>query len=124
SLVENGWIAEDDDVTIATAKRYLQPLIEAGIDTLIMGCTHFPLLAPILQNLLGDEVTLIDSGREAAVAAHALLEEYGLLGKADDGQCRFFVSDRPQGFSDVASMFLGREVSSDVEIIDPSLLSE
>ncbi|MBQ3093649.1 MAG: glutamate racemase, partial [Clostridia bacterium] len=50
-LVENGWIDEHDEVTIATAKRYLAPLIEADIDTLIMGCTHFPLLAPILHNL-------------------------------------------------------------------------
>lgn len=124
SLVENGWIAEDDEVTIATAKRYLQPLIEADIDTLIMGCTHFPILAPILHNLLGDGVTLIDSGREAAKAAHALLDANGTLGAADGGSCRFFVSDRPQGFADVANMFLGREVSADVEIIDPSLLSE
>ncbi len=123
-LVENGWIAEDDEVTILTARRYLQPLINAEIDTLILGCTHFPLLAPILQRILGDGVTLIDSGREAAKAAHALLAENGTLGATEAGTCRFFVSDRPQGFADVATMFLGREVSANVEIIDPSLLSE
>ncbi len=123
SLVENGWIDKDDEVTILTAKRYLQPLIEAGIDTLILGCTHFPLLAPILQAILGDSVTLIDSGRETAKAAHALLSSQDALG-GDDGDCRFFVSDTPQGFSRVAEMFLGRTVSDDVEMIDAALLSE
>lgn len=124
SLVENGWIAEDDEVTIATAKRYLAPLIDAGIDTLILGCTHFPLLSPILQNLLGDAVTLIDSGCETAKAAHALLDAHDLLGGADGGNCRFFVSDTPQGFAEVASMFLGREVSGEVETVDTATLSE
>ena len=123
SLVENGWIAPDDEVTILTAKRYLQPLIEAGIDTLILGCTHFPLLAPILQGILGDGVTLIDSGRETAKAAHALLRSQAALGDRD-GSCRFFVSDTPQGFARVAEMFLGRTVSADVEMIDTASLSE
>lgn len=124
SLVENGWIAEDDEVTIATAKRYLAPLMDAQIDTLIMGCTHFPLLAPILGAILGEGVTLIDSGSAAASAAKQLLCEQDQLTDAENGRCRFFVSDRPQGFADVAQMFLGREVSADVELIDPALLSE
>ncbi len=124
SLVENGWIAEDDEVTIATAKRYLQPLIDADVDTVILGCTHFPLLSPILQNLLGEGVTLIDSGRETAKAAHALLAQHDLLGQERDGDCRFFVSDTPQGFAEVATMFLGRVVSGEVEKIDTAMLSE
>ena len=124
SLVENGWIAEDDEVTIATAKRYLAPLIEAGIDTLIMGCTHFPILAPVLGSILGDGVTLIDSGSAAALEAKRLLTENDMLTDNQNGQCRFFVSDRPQGFAQVAQMFLGRKVSDDVELIDPALLSE
>lgn len=124
SLVENGWIAEDDEVTIATAKRYLAPLMEAQIDTLIMGCTHFPLLAPILQNVLGNDVVLIDSGGAAAGAAKDLLTARDMLAERDGGSCRFFVSDTPQGFATVAEMFLGREVATDVERIDPALLSE
>lgn len=124
SLVENGWIAEDDDVTIATAKRYLAPLIEAKIDTLIMGCTHFPLLAPVLGAILGEGVTLIDSGSAAALEAKRLLTASEMLTDNENGQCRFFVSDRPQGFVQVAEMFLGRAVSDDVELIDPALLSE
>ncbi len=124
SLVENGWIAEDDEVTIATAKRYLAPLMEANVDTVILGCTHFPLLSPILQNLLGENVTLIDSGRETAKAAHALLAQHDLLGQERGGDCRFFVSDTPQGFAEVATMFLGRAVSGEVEKIDTAMLSE
>lgn len=123
-LVENGWIAEDDEVTILTAKRYLQPLIEGGVDTLILGCTHFPLLAPILQTLLGDDVTLIDSGAETARAAHALLTATDALADHTAGDCRFFVSDTPQGFARVAEMFLGREVRADVEMIDTATLTE
>ena len=124
SLVENGWIAPDDEVTVATAKRYLAPLMKADIDTLIMGCTHFPLLAPIFAAILGDDVALIDAGREAAVAAHALLEREDMLGDSENGRCRFFVSDRPGGFCDVASMFLGRDVEEDVTEIDPGLMAE
>lgn len=124
SLVENGWIDRDDEVTIATAKRYLQPLIEADIDTLILGCTHFPLLAPILQDILGDGVTLIDSGRETAKAAHVLLQQADALCENGDGGCRFFVSDTPQGFSDVAQMFLGRAVSDDVSMVDTAAFQE
>ena len=123
-LVENGWIAEDDEVTVATAKRYLAPLIAADIDTLIMGCTHFPLLAPVLQAILGDGVTLIDSGSAAAGAAKELLTQRVMLAQNDGGSCRFFVSDTPQGFVNVAQMFLGRDVAANVELIDPALLSE
>ncbi len=124
SLVENGWITPNDEVTILTAKRYLQPLIEADIDTLILGCTHFPLLSPILSAILGESVTLIDSGREAAIAARKLLDERDALSHDKDGRCRFFVSDQPDGFVNVAGMFLGREVTQDVELIDPASLSE
>ncbi len=124
SLVENGWIETDNEVTVATAKRYLAPLIDAKIDTLIMGCTHFPLLAPVFAAILGDEVTLIDTGREAALAAYDLLKEKDLLADDAKNECRFFVSDRPDGFCDMASMFLGRDVKENLEEIDPGLMVE
>jgi len=124
SLVENGWIEPDNEVTVATAKRYLKPLIEAQIDTLIMGCTHFPLLAPVFAAILGEGVTLIDAGREAAIDAHTLLAERDMLSADGRSDCRFFVSDRPDGFCDVAEMFLGRNIDGDVQEIDPGLMTE
>ena len=115
SLVESGWIARDDEAAVAVAKRYLQPMRDAGVDTLILGCTHFPLLSDIFRDRMGDGVTLIDSGACCADACARLLDEKGLAsGRAAGGEGRFFVSDRPEDFSAVAHRFLGREIGSKV----------
>lgn len=117
SLVENGWIAPDHPVTKQTADIYLQPLKEAGVDTLILGCTHFPLLAPIIQQVLPG-VTLIDSGKEAAIRCAAILRENDLLAdRQTEGERRYCVSDHAEDFSAVASMFLGQPVREDTELI-------
>ena len=118
SLVESGWITRDNEAAVAVARRYLQPLMEQQVDTVILGCTHFPLLAPILSDILGETVTLIDSGAASAAACADWLSENDALGTASSGDCRFFVSDRPHDFSAVAQMFLGRQVSEDVCRID------
>ncbi len=123
SLVENGWIDPSDEVAAAVARRYLEPIKAAGVDTLILGCTHFPLLSPILQRELGDNVTLIDSGKETAIRCAALLRERGATAVRRNGQCRFFVSDRPEGFARVAEIFLGRSVKEEVETISPEALT-
>lgn len=113
SLVESGWLGIHDEVTVATAKRYLQPMLEQQVDTLILGCTHFPLLADVLQYLLGDGVTLIDSGAACAdYCARLLSEEQRNIPRPSGGQAQFFVSDRPENFSAVAERFLGREIGS------------
>ncbi len=115
SLVENGWIERDNEATVATARRYLQPLAEQGVDTVILGCTHFPLLTPIIQDILGDGVTLIDSGAATAARCEQLLRERdALCDRVTAGDCRFYVSDRPDGFAEVAEMFLGRAVGTDI----------
>lgn len=75
-LVETGWIDPADEVAVATVRRYMQPIREAGVDTLILGCTHFPLLAPIIGRELGESVTLIDSGRETAIACARVLGKH------------------------------------------------
>lgn len=119
SLVESGWIERDNTATIAVAQRYLQPLLQQQVDTVILGCTHFPLLSPVLSDILGSDVTLINSG--AATAAHCeqvLREQGALCDPAQDGGCAFYVSDRPNGFADVAEMFLGRAVDGDVCRVD------
>lgn len=115
SLVETGWIDADDPVVYHTAERYLLPLKEQGIDTLILGCTHFPLLSPVISRVLGDGITLIDTGKEAALqCAEQLRQRDGLNDTAKSGDMRFFVSDRPEGFSRVAAMFLGTEIDDAV----------
>lgn len=117
-LVENGWIAPDDPVAIAIARRYLLPLKEQGIDTLILGCTHFPLLIPVIAPIL-EGVTLIDAGKEAAAACARQLQRLNLLkGEGDSpGRRQFYISDRPADFVSVAEMFLGCAVEQ-VEQVD------
>ncbi len=122
-LVENGWIASDDDVAIPMVRRYMQPFKEAGIDTLILGCTHFPLLAPIIQQELGDGVTLIDSGKETAAHCTRILQQENAVSDNTAGRCQFYVSDRPDGFTRVAEIFLGRSVQEAVETISPDALT-
>ncbi len=117
-LVEAGWIDPTDDVAVPTVRRYLAPFKAAGVDTLILGCTHFPLLAPIIAAELGDKVALIDSGYETAVHCAAVLREQDTLAdRTDNGTCRFFVSDQPEGFTRTAEIFLGRSVKEDVQMV-------
>ena len=119
SLVESGWIERDNEATVAVARRYLQPLREQGVDTVILGCTHFSLLTPVLSDILGEDVTLINSGAACAARCEELLREQDALCDRDrEGVCQFYVSDRPQGFSAVADMFLGRRVEQDIHRIN------
>ncbi len=118
-LVENGWIEPDNEVTVATARRYLEPMKQQGIDTLILGCTHFPLLAPIIGQVMGEGVTLIDTGRETARAAAAQLREHDALNETAATPSRqFFVSDRPDDFVNVAEMFLGTGICDEVHTVN------
>ncbi len=120
SLVESGWIERDNEATVAVARRYLQPLLEQQVDTVILGCTHFPLLAPVLSDILGEGVTLINSGEACAKRCEELLRQQDALSDRDrPGVCQFYVSDRPQGFTAVADMFLGRRVEQDIHRVDP-----
>lgn len=123
-LVESGWIDQNDPVAVPMVRRYLTAVKEAGVDTLILGCTHFPLLAPILQNELGDGVTLIDSGRETAIVCANQLKYNNQLTENTAGHAKFFVSDQPEGFSKVAEIFLGEAVQQNVEMIHPGQIKE
>ena len=124
SLVESGWIQPDDSVAIPMVQRYLSDVKAAGVDTLILGCTHFPLLAPIIQRELGDHVTLIDSGRETAAVCAAALRESNQLAQRDNGVTKYFVSDQPEGFSQVAAIFLGQSVDQSVEMVRPKRIEK
>ncbi len=119
TLVESGWVEEDNPATEEVARRYLEPLVEQKIDTLILGCTHFPLLAPILSRILGEGVTLINSGAATAAKCASLLQQHDMLSASDGmGKRQFFVSDQPYNFTRVAEMFLGRAVREDVRQVN------
>ena len=119
SLVESNWIGIDDEVTNAAVKRYITPILQAGADTIILGCTHFPILAPIIQKIAGKDVTLIDSGLEEARYIKAELESRDMKNDgAHVGTQRFFVSDKTQNFCDVASVLLGEDISEKCEFVD------
>lgn len=108
-LVEEGWYA--DEVAYLIAKRYLDPLLDRGIDTLVLGCTHYPLLKPVIREVMGSGVKLIDSAYQAAVEVEQILKEQGELSpkrKESSGRL-FFVTDIPHDFNKVACTFLDQE---------------
>lgn len=119
SLVENGIIHRDDQITRLVVRRYLSSLKDNGVDVLILGCTHFPLLREAIGDYMGDGVALIDSGRETALYASKVLGERDLLSDSPEPQQpSFYVSDTPDGFEQVAGLFLGRGMEHSVTQID------
>ena len=109
SLVEEGWI--EDEATILIARRYLQTMIENHVDTLILGCTHYPLLKNTIQKVLGDNVRLIDSGVETAITVAKILEEKSMLANPDQiAKNKFYLSDMPYKFQEIAERFLERTI--------------
>lgn len=118
-LVENGFIEDGNTVTRLVAEQYLTPLRGENIDTLILGCTHYPIIRRIISGVMGENVTLIDSGRETAFACKRILESSGLLNDGNQkGSAQFFVSDRVEGFSSVAGIFLGKNVDCEVSRVN------
>ncbi len=104
-LIEEGWI--DHHVTRLIVHEYLTTLSETRIDTLVLGCTHYPLLAPIIADVMGSGVRLIDSAAETAVETHRLLAEADLLAQKDAApNIRFVASDSPSRFLVLGRRFL------------------
>jgi glutamate racemase len=87
-------------------------LLQHNIDTLVLGCTHYPLLKPILRTLLGDDVTLVDSAAETAMNVREVLHHDGLLRQSPPAPPRFFVTDLPTRFEQVGGSFLGDLLSN------------
>ncbi|MEW6335450.1 MAG: glutamate racemase [Thermodesulfobacteriota bacterium] len=114
-LVEEGWF--DHPVTRLTADEYLKPVLAEGIDTLVLGCTHYPLLKPLIQNVVGPGVRLIDSAEAMAAIAADLLAQAGLdTPRRSLPDHRFFVTDVPHRFQTIGEHILGRALSR-VEIV-------
>lgn len=108
-LAEEGWI--DHKVTAMVAKEYLFPLKLEKIDTLILGCTHYPVLREAIQGAVDAGVTLIDSGEATAAEVERALEREGLRNPSPQNpNLQFFVSDLPAKFAEVGERFLGQKM--------------
>lgn len=108
-LAEEGWV--DNEVARSTARAYLGSL--NGIDALVLGCTHYPLLERVIGEEIGPGVTLVDSAKATAAAVRECLESNGLLAGTggDPGEDHFFVTDSSERFHEVGSRFLGRTLA-------------
>ncbi len=103
-LVEEGW--GEHPVARLVAEEYLRPLAERGIDTLVLGCTHYPMLKKVVREVLGEDVELVDSGAETARTVADILREKGLFRCPPPGPPRFFVTDSPAHFERIGGAFL------------------
>lgn len=123
-IVEEGWYDENDAVAVETAARYLEPLKTAGVDTLIMGCTHYPVLEPIIAKIMGDNVTLINMGEATAAFVVELLKEKNLLCEnCGSPSYSFYVSDKHKSFKSQAERLLNSEIKeTQVEQVDINTL--
>ena len=118
-LVENGRFRREDIVIETVAREYLEPLKDTGIDTLILGCTHYPLLTDIIGDIMGPGVTLVSAGEESAFELKRMLKADGL--RADEsrqGESEFYVSDRAEDFENIASVFLQENLRHTARRID------
>jgi glutamate racemase len=114
-IIQNGFPFDED--VVATARGYCKPLIEAGVDTVILGCTHFPLVAPMLQRMLGRDVRLITAGHAVAATAQRILEGRGLAAERwGEGDYRFLCTGDLTAFRELGTRFLQMPLG-DVEAV-------
>ena len=105
-LAEEGWL--DNEVAQLTARMYLGDLRDQGVDTLVLGCTHYPILKGVIAQVMGPGVTLVDSAEQTALTVVQILSGQGLLRPADErGNHHYYVTDIPAGFIRVGNRFLG-----------------
>ncbi len=107
-LVEEGWYKKEDAVVTETVRRYLEPMIKYGVDTLILGCTHYPVLGEAISSVLGNKVKLINAGTATADAVREYLKTQNQLNNGEnEGGIKFYVSDKADSFKHQASILLG-----------------
>ena len=114
-LAEEGWV--DNEVALLAAQIYLRPFREQMVDTLVLGCTHYPLLKDLIGNIMGAEVSLVNSAKETAKAVKRVLDEEDLAtSDRSDGSYKFYVTDNAERFMKVGGRFLGRRLTEVEEI--------
>ena len=110
-LVEEGWLG--GDISRHVAQRYLRPLLRQRIDTMILGCTHYPLLASTIQQVMGSGVALVDSARQTAHEVRGVLMGADTLSDSRrKPRYRFFVTDEPTQFNRIGHQFLGQAIGT------------
>lgn len=109
-LAEEGWIS--GDVPRMVAQRYLGEMVQGRIDTLVLGCTHYPLLKGVIAEVVGPDVALVDSAEATADAVVALLDGKARRSPGTPPEHRYFTTDVPDRFVEVAARFLGRPITS------------
>ncbi|MCF8054196.1 MAG: glutamate racemase [Deltaproteobacteria bacterium] len=110
-LVEEGWF--NHPITRAVAQEYLQPLLTESIDSLVLGCTHYPLLKPLLREVIGGSIHLIDSAEAMAeIAANILRLENLAVTESSSPDYEFFVTDIPHRFQTIGEYALGRSMTN------------
>lgn len=115
-LVEEGWA--NKEISSMAAHMYLDELVEQGIDSLVLGCTHYPILKRTIGEAVGMDIKLINPAKETALSLRNVLEENDMLnGKDEPGTCKYFVSDINEQFSKVAGEFLKRDIT-DIEKVE------
>jgi glutamate racemase len=108
-LIEEGWL--EGEITDRVVRQYLQPLLDDGIDTLVLGCTHYPLLRRAIGKFLGENVRLVDSAENCAAAVSSLLVAEDLQAGSDaEGELSVALTDPPDVFLDVARQALQLEI--------------
>ncbi len=114
-LVENGRTSPEDVVLYTMVREYLEPIAQEGVDTLIMGCTHYPIIESAIAKFMGDDVSLINPGKEAIL----YLKNESVIKKRTDGSgsYHFYVSDDKCGFISRASGFLGKDLCGEVSLV-------
>ena len=122
-LVEAGYVdhsaPDKQQITKLVIAQYLTEIRDAGVDTLILGCTHYPLLTDIIRDIMGPEVTLVSAGEESAFELKRLLKADRLRAEETrEGGVDFYVSDRPEDFEHIASVFLGENLCHSAERIN------
>lgn len=114
-LVENGFTARDNKVAQLVTEQYLAPIKEEGVDTLILGCTHYPIIKDVISDFMGDSVTLVSSGEEAAKYAYKMLMSKEMLSDREEtGTNTYYTSDSIELFEENARAFLGSSLNGDV----------
>ena len=108
-IVEEG--LEHDEIARLTAEKYLGDLRGSGIDVIVMGCTHYPVLEDVIRQTMGNRIKIVHSGKETAKEAWTILNERNLLNRRGRGKREYFVTDTPESFHEIGGRILGEALT-------------